>query len=415
MATVILPLGYPVESGAVGDSMIYQGTVVKVYTLPKDPRTDAQIFQRKLFSDIAKMRASAGEWAKRSWRISYGSKWTSVIMQMAKADVDGYWSDAWDEWDGFSIAQQDYIRENCGFLGTFNDPGRVWWALYSMLYKWDLNNGGVLFYQPVPNANDPDAMFTWWLIGADGYGLKSNADVATWYDDRISWASQNGTWAFWSGSGPRDDTLKQGSTVGGYLEVFYSFNHCRLWYAKNVDTGIIQVYYDGAVQSSIDTNGALTWQQILDVGLILPAQQPLRFIHGGPSGKLIDIDGAELWTIYKGEYLELLGAGWNKVNAVGAAEGYYHLRTGVGQTSFAFNFTGRYCKIYFPKRPDFSTWSFYVDGIAQSGYMPYAAVEVQRDFHILGPFRKTLHRCQVVASSNIAVDEVVIRDKKSEL
>lgn len=415
MATVYLPLGYPQVSGTF-ETIVYQGTVVRVYQNVTDPRTDAQVFRRYLMRDLTKMRAVAGEYPKAAWKIQFGRLWGTVINQICLGNAEGYWDAAWNEWETMSQAERDYLNENVPFLATWLEPGRVWWALYRTLWQWSDAHGENVFHMPAISASDPDPGWLWWSSGLTAYDLQAYADTVTWWDDRAQAFIFSGSWSSWNGTGPRDGTLRQGSTVGGYVEVLPKFSNARLWYAKNTDTGDIEVYYGGAVQQTIATNGALAWQQVYDVGRVRADQKPLRFRHGGPAGKLIDIDGVELWTVYKGEDLELVGSGWQMVAKAVPAGDYYHFLDGVGVVNYFFNFVGRYCKVYFPVGPVYTTFAFFVDGALAGSYNAYSTQEYMERFIVLGPFRRTLHRVEVKAyNGKLAVDRVEVRNYKADL
>lgn len=181
MATIYLPLGFPIQSGTF-NTLVFQGQVVRQYTLAEDHRTDDQLWRRKLFSDISEMRGSMGEYVKAACRIQFGTKWTSVLGQMCMGNVDGYWATAWDEWDVMTQAQRDYLNENAPYVVTWNEPGRVWWAMYQTLFNWNEDHGGNKFHMPAIQVNDPDAGWGWWLATFDKYDFQVYADVAKWFD-----------------------------------------------------------------------------------------------------------------------------------------------------------------------------------------------------------------------------------------
>jgi hypothetical protein len=167
MVQVTLPLGYPQLSGEVDNILIFQGTMARLYTVPKDPRTDSQMFERRFLSDIAKMRASAREWAKGLFKIAFGKKWTSVIYQMVKGDVYGFWSARLAEWEEFDEETKAYLAGEAPFTVTFNDPGMIWWGLYGTIYDWGVEKGIDWWSMPVPNSVSIDDMMDWWLAGLD--------------------------------------------------------------------------------------------------------------------------------------------------------------------------------------------------------------------------------------------------------
>lgn len=173
MVQVTLPLGYPQLSGEVDNILIFQGTMARLYTVPKDPRTDSQMFERRFLSDVAKMRASAGKWARGLWRIAFGKRWTNVIYQMVKGDVYGFWSARVDEWEGFNEETKFYLGQEAPFTVTFNDPGMIWWGLYGTLYDWGIEKGIDWWGMPAPNSGYVDEMYLWWtraLIDIGDYG-----------------------------------------------------------------------------------------------------------------------------------------------------------------------------------------------------------------------------------------------------
>jgi hypothetical protein len=415
MPIVYLPMGYPQLSGSF-ETIIYQGQVVRMYTGVTDPRTGDQTFRRKLYSDIARMRASAKDYPKAAWKLQFGRTWGTVIMQICLSDADSLWSTAWDEWDGMSTAQKEYLNLNAPYVATWLEPGRIFWALYQTLWRWADARGGNKYNMPEITAQENDAGYTWWASVLADHDLQAYKDLLTWYDNIGQTFSKSGTWSNWSGAGPRDNTLAQCSSVGGYAEVLPKFNQAVLWYAQNTDTGLIGIFFDQGMQDEQDTNGVLTWQKTYAVGHVRPAHQPLRFVHNGPSGKLIDVDGVELAIVNKGYYLEREGAGWIEQSNAGAAFGYYDLNlTGWG-AGYWFNFVGRYAVLYFPKRPEFSYWSIEVDGQYYPGCNAYNGTELQRQTYVIGPLTKGLHRVHVwTTGQGVAVDEIKIRNYKADL
>lgn len=415
MAQVYLPLGFPSLGGGF-DNIVYQGGVARVHLVSVDPRTNDQLFRRYLVKDLMKMRGTMGEYARAAMKLWFGSKWIAVVNQMCMGDADGLWSGAWAEWDGMSQDDRDYIDLHAPYLATWNEPGRVWWALYQTLYRWVEANEGNVYHMPAVSAGDIDLGLSWWSASIHDYDLQADVDMAQWWDGMSGVFSRSGTWEEWAGPGPRDGTMLISSTLGNYLEVVKPFNHARVWYGKNDDRGRLGYYYGGVLVGSINVNGPEQYQFKLDMPLLFENQLPLRFVHRGTAGKKVDVDGVELWTNYKGEYLELEGGGWAKVTAAGALDGYYHQLDDSVERSFYFNFVGRYAQIYYVGRQEQSTWLIDVDGervFESSAY--YYREEFGLKF-TLGPFRKTLHRCRVTAPNGVlSVDAVRIRSYKKDL
>jgi hypothetical protein len=80
MPIVYLPLGSKAASGMVGEMVVYQGTTVRKYVIPTDPRTVAQLDVRHQFADITKMYKSAGLWMRTAWKGQLGARWYTSLL-----------------------------------------------------------------------------------------------------------------------------------------------------------------------------------------------------------------------------------------------------------------------------------------------------------------------------------------------
>lgn len=188
MANVYLPLGYPLLSGEEYTTVIYQGTVARLYVIPADPRTDAQVDNRNLFRDFAKVRSSLGEWGRGALRAALGAKWASILYQLAKADSFTWWSDSLNQWSGLSPSIRAAWNQVAPYQATFNEPGEVWFRMCRLIanaleqYSGDIWQAGALW------LNDSGEALDWWQRDL------SDALVAGKYDDDHPLIVYVGTW-----------------------------------------------------------------------------------------------------------------------------------------------------------------------------------------------------------------------------
>lgn len=174
MPTVYLPFGYPQLQGLEFANVIYQGEMVRLYTVPADPRNEAQIYQRELFADLARMRGTAGTFVRAVARQALGSRWTGVFTQIVKADVGLWWQDALARWDGFADLARTAWRAASPHQGTYNDMGKMFYATIRTLSDAILFYSGDYWGAEEWGEGDSAAALAWWnktLIGI------SNASV----------------------------------------------------------------------------------------------------------------------------------------------------------------------------------------------------------------------------------------------
>lgn len=399
MATVYLPLGYPNVQGAVFDTIIFQGTVAKRYTIPKDPRTDSQVMARKLLSDVAKMRGSAGAWAKSAWRITFGSKWGSIVYQMVKADVDSLWTNALDDFDNFSEAQQEAWDISAPYQVTFNKPGRVFYALAKMLWVWDDAHNGHLFYQSEPVAAGATEMAAWWTAGLDRYGWQTVSPTGYFVDDRDSRWTFYGAWSDWVGPGPLNSTLKQSSANGDYALVTVNSSWVRVAYAKNTDCGTFKVYINGAEAANINANGALTWQ-LYWVDLYREhGSYQVKILNTGSAGAKLDLDGLAVWEVYMFWDVDVVVGTWQNFWTGSPTELRYYQTTGSNEARIEFNIVAAWLQIGFRKMPTYGIMEVWVDGVKVDEIDQYAVSEIYTN-KLVGRFSFGLHRVMLKKKGN---------------
>lgn len=247
MAKVNLPMGYPLQSGAEAELIVYQGQLVRSYTLPNDPRSDSQLYERKFLSDASKMRGYLGAWARAALGEALGTKWASVLFQLIKSDSFSWWSDAKAEWESFAeVSQQDW-RDAAPYQVTFNDQGYIFFCLVRVMVK-ALGHYGIA---------------TW---KASEWGETQSTEALEWYQANYEWVVPAagtpydseyfiyyGEWA--EGSWYMNPSQLQLESSGS-ADDFYEF-YC---YSKNIyptvrtdpDSGIIQCFIAGSLHVEID-------------------------------------------------------------------------------------------------------------------------------------------------------------------
>lgn len=163
MAKVYLPMGYPIQSGNQFENVVYQGGIVRVYTLEKDPRSDAQIENRRFLSDVTKVRSTLGIWGKGACRSIMGAHWGTVIFQVIKADVETWWSGALAEWEDFSEENQEAWRTASPYQATFSDVGQIFFCVQRVIYRalffWGGAGWGAAEWEETQSAQ----ALAWWL------------------------------------------------------------------------------------------------------------------------------------------------------------------------------------------------------------------------------------------------------------
>jgi hypothetical protein len=247
MAIVYLPMGYPLVSGAEAETIIYQGQLVRSYTLPNDPRSDSQLFSRKFLSDVSKMRSKLGAFGKLAMKETLGSAWSTVIFQLVKSDSDGWWSEAGEIWDSMTDEQKNAWRSASPYQLTFNDVGLIFFSLARVVFKALEKYRGNAYLSAEWGADDSAAAAAWWA--------KSKLDsviLATlaFSDDRLSvagaWNLENGFYK----------TTVQGQ--GSILAVINA-REGRFHYGRGEDLGVGYLQFGNDEPIEINGNVASGW------------------------------------------------------------------------------------------------------------------------------------------------------------
>lgn len=398
MATVYLPLGYPQQSGAF-ETIVFQGVMVRMYVNATDPRKDNQVFERKLLSDVSRMRGAAGSWAKAAWKYYFGSKYPSVIYQMVKSDVSGYWSDALEIFDLFNVDEQQAWRDAAPYAGTYNDPGRIFFGLATMLYKWNDEREGNFFDELSPNDINSGEVLKWWTDKAELRAWSTSPEDGDFYDDLHEKWVKVGAWTDVVDPYALSRTISETTEVGAYAEITIPSKQFRFYFKKNTDGANIRILWDGGEIGFADSNGTLEHQVGWSDVYREVKEYTFRLIHVGTAGQKMRLDGCKPLRFYTWIDRSLSVGSWESFSTGGpwGSEGYKS--TGTGERYFEFNFIGRWFKYWRRVGPTFGPMRILVDGVQFGDTMElYRDVELTEGVAI-GPLPAGLHRCRFEAAS----------------
>jgi hypothetical protein len=248
MVQVYLPMGYSIQTGNEFETVIYQGDVVRYYTLAKDPRSNAQLQNRHFLHDVMKVKACLGPWAKASCRTGLGSRWGAIIYQSIKADVDGWWSSALEEWENFYEGNKDAWRGASPYQATFDDVGQIFFGLTRVIYHALLKFSDSAWDSAAWDEGESEDALIWWQRNLSGLMVRKNEQgeraIYGYVDERFSYI---GSWTpdapvyNESGSGP-SNYLAFTVYGSGFLPKMGTGNVC----------GAVNVYCDGVFLATHD-------------------------------------------------------------------------------------------------------------------------------------------------------------------
>ncbi|SRR6266498_2266872 len=262
MPTVYLPLGSASAHGDMGKMVIYQGTMVRQYVVPRDPRTAAQLNVRQVFHDVSKITRTAGLWVRAALKTVYGPRWFTEVYKAAqyviRNQIAPFAMNADEIWNTFTEEQQAAWNDAAPYQATFNEPGRVWWWVIFGMQKdfvWQ-------FDIPIFEDVAPDAPVDWWnrnLDGVQGAGM---------LDDIVDIGATSGTWDLVSDSNAHGGSYRKvpGSTSGAFGIYFYG-RRASFIHMQGPDQGEVVLVWDmGNIVHKVLYNASVEWQQEFNTG-----------------------------------------------------------------------------------------------------------------------------------------------------
>lgn len=256
MPTVYLPLGSSEAYGQVGEMMIYQGTWVRRYVVPYDPRTDAQLDVRNLFHDVTKMVRSGSSWARGTWASLAGPRWFPILYRSCSKDFLGSWSQAQIDWEAMSEIQQTAWNESAPYQATFSEQGRIFFSVARVVSKL-LDASGYPDYElPVADGDNSAAVATWWSRELDG------ALIEGFYEDGHPDLIYSANWDVVSDGSAHGGSYHQQSGAGLASCTFYwTGTALRVYFNGQSGFGIMQIRTDPEYMNVDLAGGSHAWQK----------------------------------------------------------------------------------------------------------------------------------------------------------
>lgn len=265
MAQVYLPLGYPLVSGEGFANILYQGNLVRLYQIPNDPRSDAQLENRRLLSDVSKMRATLGLWARGACKAAFGSRWSSVLWQVIRTDIESFWSDAVDEWAGFWEGNKDAWRVAAPYQATFNDVGLIYFAMVRTLARAFVHYNGLEWQTQLWGEYESAEATTWWTRGIAGNALAAG----TVYQQSIQVIKTAG-WQVLTDPNPPGWQYLRSTSAGERVGVYMNGRTWVYGYKLLGDYGEVDIFVD---------NQLFTTFQLVDYNNMYGLEFPYRGLH----------------------------------------------------------------------------------------------------------------------------------------
>jgi hypothetical protein len=132
-------------------------------------------------------------------------------------------------------------------------------------------------------------------IDVDAIVISGSLVGAGLYDDtNAAWEYVGATWVSASTSGPYNGTIHYTATTGDYAQILFTGTKFTLYYTKNTNRGLIDVYIDGVYSTTLNANTALSWQSSYTSGALASGNHTAKFIHAG-GGTYIDIDAIQIY------------------------------------------------------------------------------------------------------------------------
>lgn len=265
MVQVYLPLGYPQISGVGFANVLYQGNTVRLYSVPTDPRSGAQLENRRLLSDVSKMRGAFGTWARGVCKAVYGSRWSTVLWQIIKADIESWWSNAVDEWEGFTSVNQDAWRAAAPFQATHNDPGQIFFGMARVLARSMLHYVGVGYRTSIWTQAQHASAVEWWTHAVGGYAQEQGTSL-----ENSSYLSKIGAWSVLVDPSPPNWNYLRTTAAGAKLGLYCYGRQVTYKYKLLGDYGMVSLKCDSTHLANF---------QLVNYNNVYAVQLPYKGVH----------------------------------------------------------------------------------------------------------------------------------------
>ncbi len=169
MVKVTLPLGSSEAHGAVGKSIVFQGTMARAYVIPEDAKSAAQLEVRSEFQDLTKILSFTGPWPRMVFYQAFGPRWFTLVYGWIKSNWEGFDTLARNKFDLFSPTDQLLWDDACPYLPGSLGIGRQFYRVIDMCY-WKLHSLGVGMWE-LKHYQDGEyqTALDWWTKDASIY------------------------------------------------------------------------------------------------------------------------------------------------------------------------------------------------------------------------------------------------------
>lgn len=418
MPTVYLPWGWPLLSGTAYDEVVYQGRIARRYVVSSDPRTNSQLFASKAFADLSQMRATAGELARASWKMRWGSHWASLLVSMARGDWNGLWTDAMNAWNALSGSEKQAWRDVAPHLATYNDPGEIFFGLAYVSWDADeVEDGQHWTEQPEPTG-DPTDTVAWWQDNGGEFGFTARDGLQTEFVMDDPAFVQDGNWQLATNYEGQvfiaPGTLWTGVNLA-YVE--FTFHGRQLWFGyavgpsegtiyKNLDT-----YAHGSVDEHSSVQGATGAYSTYIPG---SGEHVYKWTNIQVSGTQVNVSIVRVYYDWNVSEIVWSSHSWTMIQGAGTFGSWGELPDSDGAYC-RFVVNGRYCVVHYAAGTEQGDVGVYVDGVLVEQFSQYS---LTRQFvgHQLPKMVDGLHVVELRRiSGQVSVDYIEVAHKKKEL
>lgn len=259
MVQVYLPMGYPLQTGSVYSNVIYQGNVVRLYSIPTDPRSDAQLQNRRFLSDVTKVKKNLGLFAKGACRAVMGASWGTVIYQIIKADIENYWSEALAEWDTFGATNKDAWRLASPYQATFNDVGEIYFGLTRVVARSLFFYSGSYWGSSLWTETQSAAAAAWWAKDLTNVLIKGIN-----FDDHPGIDYHGGWYRVFDANAYGSYYVKEDTGASEQLDFYFKGKTFGFYFAKGSGYGGVKITIDGVDVATISQNLSSTLWQVVE-------------------------------------------------------------------------------------------------------------------------------------------------------
>lgn len=237
MPTVLLPLGSASASGTFAGMVVYQGTNVRKYVVPADPRTVLQLEVRKMFHDVTKILRSLGLKGKGRLAAIQGPRWYTLAYGRIAENGGQRLLEQSEIFQQFTEGEKAAWAEACPYLATYSEPGELYFCIARILDEWvGQITGGTFIVFPM-GSNSGAYRVSWDEDLTDVITLSKTDDSDARFNYVPEWNYIEDIDAFGGG-------YHWTSTPNARCFLYFWGNQLNLGYVGGPDGGTLQIIAD---------------------------------------------------------------------------------------------------------------------------------------------------------------------------